>query len=94
MEDDTILGMPTTDQPATKQPSTQPLPHPLCDNFTCVIHYPLFDGVRVVADKKKGAYLVIGISGEAELLSATCTGLQEFQSDQGAIDWVAKKRRN
>ena len=52
--------------------------------------------MQVVADKKKGAYLVnlVGISGEAELLSATCTGLQEFQSDQGAIDWVAKKRRN
>ena len=50
--------------------------------------------MQVVADKKKGAYLVIGISGEAELLSPTCTRLQEFQSDQGAIDWVAKKRRN
>ena len=66
--------MPTTHQPATKQPSTQPPPHPLCDNFKCVIHYPLFDGVQVVADKKKGAYLVIGISGEAELLSPPAPG--------------------
>ena len=66
--------MPTTHQPATKQPSTQPPPHPLCDNFTCVVHYPLFDGVQVVADKKKGAYLVIGISGEAELLSPLAPG--------------------